>query len=113
MLNIVYNATSAPMIVCDICGDAINSYQEGAAVFSARSGNEPQKVKVLHVHKHDCHEVADKRYQGGDPPWQELGQHLYMLLCNTGIDAEDYKALAEDSKTWAERYDRLRRDMGI
>jgi hypothetical protein len=95
MIKILYiDDQTCPVIICDICGSTIGDFSDGVAVFpdAATSGN---KAEVLHAHKSaspghpGCHERAEQRLGGPDAcGWDDLGNHLYLLLGNIGIDLE-------------------------
>jgi hypothetical protein len=73
-----------PLVTCDVCGDAISAWNEGAAVFNS-GAPENVKVDVLHVHKEACQEIAEKRMPRAGR--QELGFHLLWLCRNVEIDS--------------------------
>lgn len=78
---------SAPVLICDICDQAIKNVGLAAAVFP-RSDVEGELSPVLHVHKGTCLDRADVRVAAAShAPWQELTHHLVWLLQNVGMDA--------------------------
>jgi hypothetical protein len=80
---------TAPVIVCDICGDMISDVREGAAVFNCKVAPN-SKTPVLHAHKGGCHDAAEHRFD--DPGWDELGLHLYRVGFNSGLKHEEEAA---------------------
>lgn len=88
------NGNSAPILICDICGERINNAREGAAVFGDKASDKGVK-DVKHVHKASCHDMAEIELAGEDN-WQEMSQHLRLLLHNVGLTPKD---LDDEGKT--------------
>jgi hypothetical protein len=85
MIKIIYRyGDVCPLVVCDVCADAISTWNEGAAVFDS-GAPENTKIEVQHVHKGACQDLAEKRIQR--PRSQELGAHLLWLCRNVEIDS--------------------------
>lgn len=89
---------SAPVLMCDVCGERIKLVGMGAAVFP-RSDSDGAEVEVLHVHKGECHDKAESRVGSGKgAPWQELGNHFSYLLHNIGLPMS---RLQELEQSWS------------
>jgi hypothetical protein len=73
--------SSAPIFVCDVCGDGINILHEGAVVFDMLVADNV-KTDAVHVHKGDCLDIAEKRIGVERAGWDELGEHLKHLIAN-------------------------------
>jgi len=73
---------SAPIFVCDVCGDGINLLHEGAVVFDMMA---PDNVKTdaLHVHKGTCLDTAEAKIGEVRAGWDELAEHIKHLIANT------------------------------
>ena len=89
------NGRSCPLLMCDVCGERILSLKEGAAVFRSikESGSTSE---VMHVHKRECHNQAEKKMGDGKKcPWQELQDHFYYVLANSESSPDELKKRAE------------------
>nr|WP_199045288.1 hypothetical protein [Dyella sp. ASV24] len=71
-----------PIFVCDVCNKKINNLGLAAAIFQ-RSEIEGEVQNVLHVHKNACQDKGEKKL-GGIAPWQELQDHVILLIGNSG-----------------------------
>lgn len=104
MIKILWrDGRSAPIVVCDVCGDMISDYAEGGVVFpDPPAGANNVHVEALHIHKGACHDKAEARFQDGRCGWDELGLHLYRLCANTGIDTGQFIEERERHKRLSE-----------
>jgi hypothetical protein len=73
------DSRTCPLIICDECGERIQSFQDGVVVW-----NDAQQFR--HIHKIRCD--APPRY----PYWCGLGEHLRNLLFNVGMGTPEMEA---------------------
>lgn len=78
---------TCPIFVCDVCNMKIDDLGLGAAIFQ-RSEVEGEVQDVLHVHKNACHNKGEQKL-GGIVPWQELQDHVILLIGNSGKSLAD------------------------
>jgi len=82
----------APVIICDICGKAIDNASL-AAVIDCERPNVGEMTEVRHVHKGKCHDLADARWS--ELPWAEMDVHLLNLINNVGSSLEKLQEVRE------------------
>ena len=85
-----------PIFVCDVCNEKIDSLGLGAAI-ARRSDVEGDVQDVLHVHKNACHNKGEKQL-GGIAPWQELQDHVILLIGSSGKTLADLTERQEHLK---------------
>ena len=83
---------SVPMFVCDICGKPIKEPDNGVVVFKNLMKN-GESCEVLHAHKGRCHDLAEERITktGAYVGWNEMIDHLALLVQNTGFTFDQLK----------------------
>jgi hypothetical protein len=86
------NSRYAPVVVCDICNEIILDVRMAAVVNQKLDTSESTNfLEVLHAHKGNCLNLAEKRFGGREKTgWTELQSHLQDLIRNVGITTKDF-----------------------
>lgn len=94
----VLNGVAIPMLVCDLCGEAITKAENGAAVFHSMY-EDGERIKILHAHKnldgYSCFDDAEKIVgctHDRKPIWQEMRTHLLHLTESAGMTPKSMDA---------------------
>lgn len=99
-----------PVIVCDVCNKRIEEVMKAAAVNLSILDLGKIPTKVLHVHKGECHDLAEARVKeqyGHYAGWEELSMHLYYLCYNLGLTSQWFKERDSQEGNSTEISDRL------
>jgi hypothetical protein len=80
-------------ITCDGCEQPITRYQSAIVVYTdPPTGGAADLTKVFHAHKRDYCQNKVRRIakcRSGYDLWDELGNHLVMLLASVGMKPEN------------------------